>query len=111
MNDSQKTKKQLLEELARLRHELVSMATPRYRPREVTLQSKEPDGTYYQVFLTSPDISFIADPNNGTYLEVNDSFVKNTGYTRKELIGHRVIEANLWANQEEFFKMNRLLAV
>lgn len=47
---------------------------------------------------------------DGTYVEVNDSFVKNTGYSREELIGHSVDELNLWVHQEELDKAKRLLA-
>jgi PAS domain S-box-containing protein len=76
---------------------------------QATSKPQEADDTYYQVFLTSPDISFIANPADSTYIEVNDAFVKNTGYSREEIVGHNIADINLFADPEEFHRMNQLL--
>ena len=110
MNDSQKTKKQLIEELSQIRRELASAASPKNGIKKNIPASTEPDNLFYKTFLSSPDMFIIADPTNGIYVEVNDSFVENTGYSREELIGHRVEDINLWAKPEERDKMSRLLA-
>jgi len=109
MNDSHKTKKQLINELSQIRQELAAVSTSKNTSQKVTPESIEPDNIFYKAFLSSPDMFIIADPTNGTYVEVNDSFVKNTGYSREELIGHSVGELNLWVHQEERDKMSRLL--
>ena len=36
----------------------------------------------------------------GTVIEVNDEFLKNTGYTRSEVIGRTVVDVNIWETPE-----------
>ncbi len=36
----------------------------------------------------------------GTVIEVNDEFLRNTGYTRDEVIGRTVIDVNIWETPE-----------
>ena len=110
MNDSKKTKQQLIVELTEARQKIAKMATLGDTPSDTFYQSSEMDGIFRKAFYTSPDIFIIANPDNGTYIEVNDSFSRITGYSRQELIGHSVIEFNLWVYPEELDKMTRLLA-
>jgi nitrogen fixation negative regulator NifL len=70
---------------------------------------RESEEKFSVAFRSSPDMIIITNLEDGSYVEVNDSFVKTTGYTRKELIGHNVGEFNLWVKPEELDKMNRLL--
>ncbi len=37
---------------------------------------------------------------NGTVIEVNDEFLRNTGYTREEVIGNTVLDINIWETPE-----------
>ena len=68
------------------RAELAATASSKNAPQKSTPASS----VFYEAFLSSPDMFIIADPTNGTYIEVNDSFIENTGYSREELIGHSV---------------------
>jgi PAS domain S-box-containing protein len=36
----------------------------------------------------------------GTVIEVNDEFLRNTGYTRSEVIGRTVVDVNIWETPE-----------
>ncbi len=49
-------------------------------------------------FRATPDSIIISSLNDGRYLEVNDSFLRNTGYSREEVIGHTSTELNIWAD-------------
>ncbi len=53
------------------------------------------------VFRTSPDSISIRRVDNGTYVDVNDSFLKSTGYSRQEVLGKTSIELGLWAEPEK----------
>ncbi len=70
---------------------------------------RESEEKFALAFNSSPHMFIITDIETGNYLEVNDTFVNNTGYSREELIGHNVNELNLWAKPAEFQKMNRQL--
>ncbi len=49
----------------------------------------------------SPDAVTLSYLSNGQFLEVNDSFVKLTGYTREEALGRTSIDLGLWHNPDE----------
>ena len=108
MKDSKKTKQQLINELSEARQKIATLAKDAIPDRHY--QPPEMDGIFRKAFYASPDIFIIADPENGTYIEVNESFSRTTGYSREELIGHSVVEINLWLYPEELGKMTRLLA-
>jgi len=71
---------------------------------------RESEEKFSVAFRSSPDMIIITNLEDGSYVEVNDSFVKTTGYTRKQLIGHNVGEFNLWVKPAELDRMTRLLA-
>lgn len=70
---------------------------------------KESEEKFSVAFRSSPDIMALVNMEDGTYSEVNDSFVRFTGYTRKELIGHNDSEIDMWTNPEEQQRMIRLV--
>ena len=51
-------------------------------------------------FELSPTILAVTSLDDGRMLEVNDAFLRATGYTREEIIGRRVPEIGLWKNPE-----------
>jgi len=59
-------------------------------------------------FLPTP-IS-ISDVENEEWVEVNDAFLKATGYSRQEVIGHTFHELNLWKHPEDREMMRKTLA-
>jgi len=60
---------------------------------------------FAKAFLTSPDSIIISDLASGQYLEVNDSFLRDTGFERDEIIGFTSVERNIWATPEERSRM------
>jgi PAS domain S-box-containing protein len=109
MRDSQKTRKQLIAELSEARQQLELLAAAEVERKKTTQELKQSEEKFYKAFLASPDMIIITSIKNGIYVEVNDSFVQTTGYSREELIGHAVEECNLYINPEEQSRMEHQL--
>ncbi|MBI3653110.1 MAG: PAS domain S-box protein [Acidobacteria bacterium] len=45
----------------------------------------------------------------GVYIDVNDSFVRTSGYSRKELLGHSTDELNLFTSPEELLHLREVM--
>src|SRR6266849_1417349 len=56
---------------------------------------------FSKAFHSSPVEVVITTLQEGRFLDVNESFERNTGFTRDEAIGHTSVELGLWANPEE----------
>jgi PAS domain S-box-containing protein len=80
--------------------------TERKETEEALRESEE---KFSKAFRSSPDMIVITTVKDGTFIEVNDSFAENTGYTREEVIGHRSDEINIWVNKEDRLRMVELL--
>lgn len=55
---------------------------------------------FARAFRASPVAMSIQSLENHRFLDVNDSYLEMTGYTRDELIGRSVWELNLWPDQQ-----------
>ena len=51
--------------------------------------------------MNSPQAIVITDMEKGIILEANETFLQLTGYSRKNLIGKKAIDVNLWNSPEE----------
>ena len=56
---------------------------------------------FSKAFRSSPSIISICTLKEGIFLEVNDSFEKQTGYAREELLGRSALDLGLWVNPNE----------
>jgi len=91
----------LMEELTGdLAFGIITMRTreERKRAEEALFTSEE---RFSKIFRLSPIAIAIFRVDNGCLVDVNDVFVKESGYTRKELIGYTTEELNLYADSEE----------
>ena len=70
---------------------------------------RESEDKFSTAFHASPDMMIIVNFTTGDYIEVNDSFVQFSGYSREELIGHANREFDMWVNPKDEEKMSRLL--
>jgi PAS domain S-box-containing protein len=66
---------------------------------EAALQASE--AKFLAAFRSAPSPFFIATIPDGFLIEVNDSFCRETGYTREEAIGRNGLELNLYKNPED----------
>ena len=72
--------------------------TGRKHAEEKLLVSEE---KFSKAFHLGPDAVTITSTEDGRYIEVNDSFLRLTGYARNELIGRTAVELGVWANPKD----------
>ncbi len=53
---------------------------------------------FSRVFQASPDLLAITSLDEGVYLDVNDSFLRSTGYSMHEVIGRSSLDLKIWEN-------------
>lgn len=75
-----------------------AIRTERERMEQELRASEE---KFNKAFRSSPVAMSISNRDTRHYLEVNDAFVRLTGYGREELIGQVAHDYNLWVNQQE----------
>ena len=63
---------------------------------------------FSRAFQASPDAINI-NALDGTYLEVNEAFVRMSGWTRDETLGRTTLDLGLWAHAEDRDRMRALL--
>lgn len=60
---------------------------------------------FQKAFRSSPDWFVISTLDDGFYVDVNEAFLRTTGYRREEVIGHTSGELGIWADAEERSRM------
>jgi len=68
---------------------------------ETTERLQESEERFSKAFRGSSVALAILDAANGQYLDVNDTFVKNYGFSRDELIGRTSLEVGLWQDSAQ----------
>jgi PAS domain S-box-containing protein len=108
MNDPSKTFHKLIEENALLKQRIQKLEKPAESGKagSSTVQS---DKKFEAIFQCSPDVITITDASSGSLLDVNDSFLQLTGYSREEVIGSSTKELNIWGNVEDRRRIVNLL--
>jgi PAS domain S-box-containing protein len=82
--------------------------TERHRALDALKQSEERFG---KAFRSNPQPMTISTLANGVYLDVNDSFLTMSGYSREEVVGHSALALGVWIEPKrrtEF--VNQLMA-
>ncbi|MBN1176688.1 MAG: PAS domain S-box protein [Dehalococcoidales bacterium] len=80
--------------------------TARKQAEEAMRESEE---KFSKAFRSSPEVITITRLSDGKFLEVNDSFVRATGYSREEIIGHCSQEMGIWAKPGDRERMLKIL--
>ena len=86
---------------------IIKEVTERMRLEEDGRQSRE---LYTKIFQSSPAALVLSRVDSGQLIEVNEMFVKLSGYTRNELIGHTTTELNIWrkpGDREQLIDLSR----
>jgi PAS domain S-box-containing protein len=72
---------------------------------QVTLRDvsrrREAEERFHKAFNSNPEPMTIASTSEGRYLEVNESFLRVTGYSREEVIGRTSLELGFWERPED----------
>ena len=63
----------------------------------------ESEETFRKIFDANLD-SMTLGGITGTYIDVNQEFVKITGYSREEAIGHHFTDLNMWIHPDEMIR-------
>ena len=74
---------------------IIKEVTERRRLQEDNWQTRE---LYTKIFHSSPAALLLSRLDTGQFIEVNEMFVKLSGYSREELLGHTAAEMNIWRN-------------
>lgn len=61
---------------------------------------RESEEKFSKVFQSSPSAIALSRLNTGEFLEVNESFLRLSGYQRTEVLGRNSQDLNLWIDQE-----------
>jgi diguanylate cyclase (GGDEF)-like protein/PAS domain S-box-containing protein len=61
-------------------------------------ESREVRENLRQIFNTNPDAILITRRQDGTFIDVNDSFTALTGFTRADVIGESTLSIHVWKN-------------
>jgi len=83
--------------------------------RDVTAHKKAEEALrrseekFSKIFRSSPDWIAISALEDGRLIDVNDAFLKITGYSRDEVIGRTSAELGLWVDPEERKRFVELL--
>jgi PAS domain S-box-containing protein len=64
---------------------------------------------FKMVFHSSPDWFVISTLEDGFYVDVNEAFLRTTGYERHEVIGKSSLELGIWADPEKRSEMVKTL--
>jgi PAS domain S-box-containing protein len=91
-------KEKLVVELTIVNKELTNQVEKR---KQTELALKESNEKYSKAFQSSPYSITISRLEDGGYIEVNDTFVSISGFTRKEALSNSVIGTNIWVDKEE----------
>src|ERR1043165_884871 len=71
--------------------------TEQHAAEEARRHSEE---KFAKAFRANPQPMSLTTVVEGRYLDVNDSFLEMSGYTREEVIGHTSLELNVWETSE-----------
>jgi len=66
---------------------------------------KESEDKFFKAFRASPEAVVITRREDGTFLEVNDSFLRQMGYTREEVIGKTSVALKIWDDEQQRLAM------
>lgn len=111
MRDSQKTRKQLINELNEAHRQLKILAAAKVERknaeqgftdvaglRKMEQALRDSEEKFAKAFRSSPQVISISRVSDGVFKEINDSFTRIVGYSREETIGRSSEELGIWLN-------------
>jgi two-component system cell cycle sensor histidine kinase/response regulator CckA len=81
-----------------------------YRHSKLTEKAlRQSEEKFSRAFRTVPAGLSISSLSDGRYIEVNDTFIRDRGYSREEIVGHRATELEMWVDPAKRVEMLREL--
>ena len=87
---------------------IISVFDDRTQLLKIQEELRQSEEKFSKLFHANPVYTVFTTLEDGRFLEVNDAFVKITGFQREEVIGRTTTEIGLWANPEERVKLVKL---
>jgi diguanylate cyclase (GGDEF)-like protein/PAS domain S-box-containing protein len=81
---------------------LAAYPMPRYEQLEREQRLIHSEEKFAKAFHASPDAITLIDKATGRYLEVNAGFCRLTGFHLEEVLGHRVEDVAIWADERQY---------
>ena len=72
-------------------------------------ERKKAEERFYKAFNVNPEPMTIATASEGRFVDVNESFLRVTGYCREEVIGRTSLELEFWARPEDRNRFTEIL--
>lgn len=72
-------------------------------------ERKKAEERFHKAFRASPEPTTIATAAEGRYIDVNESFLRITGYQRPEVIGRTSVEIGFWERPEDRARLVEIL--
>ena len=67
---------------------------------------KESEKKFSTVFRSSPVALTLVSATDGTIVDVNEAFLRNTGYARHEVVGNMAVALGIFADRAEYKRFN-----
>ncbi len=64
---------------------------------------------FQKAFRSSPDW-FVISTLEGFYVDVNEAFLRATGYTREEIVGRSSVDAGIWVDPQKRAEMVKIIS-
>jgi PAS domain S-box-containing protein len=98
LKQSQEEALTLAAKLEKVNRDLKQQITEREKTEQALRESEE---KFARAFQANPAAISITDFNDGTLIDVNDSYIRLLGFTRDEVIGHSASELGIWPSPAE----------
>lgn len=73
----------------------------RHKVNARTRELRTSEERFFKAFHATPDAIVISRASNGLLLEVNEVFLRQTGFLREEALNRTTVELNLWADPHD----------
>jgi len=105
--------KSFVEDIANFVSPILNARLQRDRQERIRKQAEEAlrisEERFSKIFRLSPIACAILDVKNRRFVDVNEIFIKSTGYSRNEIIGHTPSELHLYQDQKEQDELLQIL--
>ena len=85
--DNDKTKAELIQELKNMRRRVTELEASEAKNNAAEEALRESEEKFSKTFSANPEVIAINKVADGTFIDVNDSFERITGFSREEAIG------------------------